>query len=55
VTSIGRMEELARLLVLWNLHPEVTATHRFALGDAAEAYRVADEGTGGKVGIVMEE
>ena len=55
VTSIGRMEELARLLVLWNLHPEVTVTHRFALSDAAEAYRVADEGTGGKVGIVMEE
>jgi threonine dehydrogenase-like Zn-dependent dehydrogenase len=55
VTSIGRMEELARLLVLWNLHPEVTVTHRFALHDAAEAYRVADEGTGGKVGIVMEE
>lgn len=54
VTSIGRMEELARLLVLWNLHPEVTVTHRFALSDAAEAYRVADEGTGGKVAIVME-
>jgi threonine dehydrogenase-like Zn-dependent dehydrogenase len=55
VTSVGRMEELARLLVLWNLHPEVTVTHRFALCDAAEAYRVADEGTGGKVGIVMDE
>lgn len=55
VTSIGRMEELARLLVLWNLHPEVTVTHRFDLLEAAEAYRIADEGTGGKVGIVMHE
>ncbi|HEX2053013.1 MAG TPA: zinc-binding dehydrogenase [Actinomycetota bacterium] len=55
VTSVGRMEELARLLVLWNLHPEVTVTDRFRLDDAAQAYRVADQATGGKVGIVMED
>lgn len=54
VTSIGRMEELARLLVLWNLHPEVTVTDRFPLSEAARAYEVADAGLGGKVGIVME-
>ncbi|HVL50283.1 MAG TPA: zinc-binding dehydrogenase [Actinomycetota bacterium] len=55
VTSAPRMEELTRLLVLWNLHPQVIVTDRYALGDAAEAYRVADESVGGKVGIVMDD
>ena len=54
VTSVGRMEELARLLIVWNLHPEITVTDRYGLQDAPEAYRVADQGLTGKVGIVME-
>ena len=52
VTSIGRMDELARRLVRWGLHPETTVTHRFALADAAEAYAVADAGRSGKVALV---
>ena len=54
VTSIGHMEELVERLVVWNLKPEITVTHRFPLDRAAEAYRVADEGQSGKVCIVME-
>ncbi|MFL6239455.1 MAG: zinc-binding dehydrogenase [Actinomycetes bacterium] len=53
VTSIGRMEELAANLVQWDLHPEVTVTHQYALDDAASAYQVADEAVGGKVALVM--
>ena len=54
VTSIGRMEELAANLVRWELRPERTVTHRFSLGAAGAAYRVADEGRSGKVAVVME-
>ncbi len=54
VTSLGHMEELAEKLVRWGLRPEVIVTHRFPLAEAAEAYRVADEGQSGKVCIVME-
>lgn len=54
VTSIGRMDELAQRLVRWSLRPEVTVTHRFALGEAAAAYAVADEGRSGKVALVMD-
>ena len=54
VTSVGHMEELVEKLVVWNLKPEITVTHRFPLDRAAEAYRVADEGQSGKVCIVME-
>jgi threonine dehydrogenase-like Zn-dependent dehydrogenase len=54
VTSLGHMEDLVERLVAWHLKPEVTVSHRFALADAAEAYRVADEGQSGKVCIVME-
>ena len=54
VTSIGRMEELARLLARLRLHPELTVTHRFALADAPAAYAVADEGRSGKVALVMD-
>ena len=53
VTSLGHMADLCERLVRWNLHPEVTVTHRFALQDAAEAYRVADEGASGKVVITF--
>ena len=52
VTSVGRMEELTRLLVAWDLHPERVVTHRFALADADAAYRVADAGAAGKVALV---
>ena len=54
VTSTKHMEDLVGLLVRWNLHPEVTVTHRFTLDQAAAAYRTADEGRCGKVCIVMD-
>lgn len=54
VTSLGHMEELTEQLVRWGLRPEVIVTHRFPLAEAAEAYRVADEGQSGKVCIEME-
>jgi threonine dehydrogenase-like Zn-dependent dehydrogenase len=53
VTSVGRMEELTRNLVLWDLHPGITVTDRFALTDAASAYRTAEAAQRGKVAIVM--
>ena len=54
VTSLGHMEDLVERVLEWNLRPEITVTHRFSLEEAAEAYRVADEGQSGKVCIVME-
>jgi threonine dehydrogenase-like Zn-dependent dehydrogenase len=51
VTSIGHMEELVELLARWDLHPDRTVTDRFGLDDAAAAYALADQGTGGKVAI----
>jgi len=54
VTSVGHMEELTEKLVRWGIHPERIVSHRFTLDDAAEAYRVADEGKSGKVCIVMD-
>jgi len=53
VTSLPHMAELTERLARWNLHPEVTVTHRFDLADAAEAYRIADEGQSGKVVLTM--
>jgi threonine dehydrogenase-like Zn-dependent dehydrogenase len=55
VTSLGHMEDLVEKLVEWNLKPEVIVSHRFPLAEAAEAYRVADEGQSGKVCIVFDE
>jgi threonine dehydrogenase-like Zn-dependent dehydrogenase len=55
VTSLGHMEDLVEKLVEWNLKPEVIVSHRFKLAEAAEAYRVADEGQSGKVVIVFDE
>ncbi|MFW6107711.1 MAG: zinc-dependent alcohol dehydrogenase family protein [bacterium] len=52
VTSLGRMEQLVGRLVDWSIHPEQTVTHRFPLDEAAEAYRLADQGESGKVCIV---
>jgi len=54
VTSLRHMAELLEHLVRWELRPERVVTDRFALGDAAEAYRLADAGTAGKVAIVFE-
>lgn len=54
VTSLGHMAELVERLARWKLHPEVTVTHRFALAQAAEAYRVADAGKSGKVVIAFD-
>ena len=53
VTSIGHMEELVELLVRWDVHPDRTVTDRFALEEAAAAYAAADEGSRGKVALVM--
>lgn len=54
VTSLRHMEDLIERLVRWNLRPELVVTERFALADAAEAYRVADAGASGKVAIVFD-
>ena len=54
VTSLGHMEDLVEKLVEWKLRPEIIVTHRFSLEQAAEAYRIVDEGQCGKVCIVME-
>jgi threonine dehydrogenase-like Zn-dependent dehydrogenase len=51
VTSVGHMEELVELLARWDLHPDRTVTDRFPLDEAADAYALADAGTGGKVAI----
>jgi threonine dehydrogenase-like Zn-dependent dehydrogenase len=52
VTSLRHMEELLERLVRWQIHPERVVTHRYSLENAAEAYRVADAGTAGKVVLV---
>ena len=54
VTSVGRMEELVERLDRWGLHPDRTVTDTFGLAEAADAYRLADTGTRGKVALVME-
>jgi threonine dehydrogenase-like Zn-dependent dehydrogenase len=54
VTSLGHMAELLDRLVRWNLRPESVVTDRLPLDQAAEAYRIADGGTAGKVCIVTD-
>ena len=54
VTSLGHMEDLVEKLVEWGTKPERIVTHRFTLDQAADAYRVADEGQSGKVVIVFD-
>ena len=54
VTSLGHMEQLLDRLVRWRLRPESVVTDRFALEDAADAYRLADSGSAGKVAIVFD-
>lgn len=54
VTSLGNMEDLVERMPRWNMHPEVTVTHRFPLDQAADAYATMDGGASGKVAIVFE-
>lgn len=53
VTSLKHMEDLLERMGRWNLHPEVTVTHRLPLSEAEQAYHLADEGKCGKVCIVF--
>lgn len=55
VTSTVRMAELLERLVRWDLHPEVVVSDTFALDRADEAYRLADGGASGKIGIVWPD
>ncbi|WP_425145155.1 zinc-dependent alcohol dehydrogenase family protein [Deinococcus sp.] len=55
VCSVQQMGRLAELLERWKLHPEVTVTHRFTLGQAREAYETFDTGRTGKVVIVWDD
>jgi threonine dehydrogenase-like Zn-dependent dehydrogenase len=55
VCSIGQMEELVELLVRWNLRADRMVTHRFEVGQAEDAYRLADSGAAGKIAIVFDE
>jgi threonine dehydrogenase-like Zn-dependent dehydrogenase len=48
------MAELVDRLTVWGLHPEITVTRRFGLEDAAEAYRLVDEGRAGKVALIPD-
>lgn len=55
VTSQLHMEQLLEQLVRRGLHPADIVTHAYPLKQAAEAYRVADEGHAGKVCLVWED
>jgi threonine dehydrogenase-like Zn-dependent dehydrogenase len=55
VTSIWLMEELVERLVRWNLHPADIITHRFSLGNVADAYSLMASGTCGKVAVCQDE
>jgi threonine dehydrogenase-like Zn-dependent dehydrogenase len=53
VTSVGHMADLIGHLDRWQLHPERIVTDTFTLDDAAAAYRLADQGTAGKVVVTF--
>ncbi|KAL5514150.1 hypothetical protein ACEPAG_2238 [Sanghuangporus baumii] len=55
VCSTGQMEELVNLLVRWDLHPEVTITNTFQIGEADVAYKLFDKGKTGKYLLVLRE
>jgi len=55
VSSTVRMAELLDNLERWQLHPEQIVSDTFSLDEATEAYRVADAGLGGKVGLLMPD
>ena len=54
VTSVANMEKLVDFLARKKIHPNEIITHRFALKDAEEAYRVFATGKTGKVCVNME-
>jgi threonine dehydrogenase-like Zn-dependent dehydrogenase len=54
VTSLQHMEQLVERLSRWGLHPEKIVTHALPLAEAAEAYRLADEGQTGKICLVFD-
>ncbi|MHC4717228.1 MAG: zinc-dependent alcohol dehydrogenase family protein [Planctomycetota bacterium] len=54
VTSLKHLEDLVERLDRLGLHPEHTCTHKLPLAEAAQAYRLADEGQCGKVCIVFD-
>lgn len=54
VTSLRHLEELVERIERWNIHPDVTCTHRLTLQQASEAYQLAAGGQTGKVCIVFE-
>ena len=49
VFPMGWMWDLAKFLAISKTSFEPAVTHRFSLDDAPEAFRIADEGRGGKV------
>lgn len=55
VTSVPGMTRLAELLARQELHPEDLVSDRYALADAAEAYRAAAGRAAGKVCLVFED
>lgn len=55
VTSIWKMEELVERIVRWNIRPEILVTHRFALQDVDEAYRLMATGKCGKVAVCFDD
>lgn len=55
VTSTVHMAELLERLDRWGLHPADIVTQTFSLAQAEEAYRFADTGVSGKVGIVWPD
>jgi threonine dehydrogenase-like Zn-dependent dehydrogenase len=55
VTNLGNAEDLVERMPRWDMHPDITCTHRFPLAQASEAYRTMDEGKSGKVAIVFDE
>ena len=54
VTSVANMEKLVDFLARKQIHPNEIITHRFALKDTDEAYRVFATGKTGKVCVNME-
>jgi threonine dehydrogenase-like Zn-dependent dehydrogenase len=55
VTSVPHLKELVQKLARWEIHPDVTVTHKFGLEKADEAYALMDEGKCGKVVITWPD
>ena len=51
VTSLANMERLVERMVRWDMHPEITCTHKYPLSKAQEAYTTMNQGKCGKVAI----